>query len=90
MKKKPGFELRDVCGAPIIISTGVENIDFSKLISLNETSAFIWKSMPADREFTIDELVEKVIAEYEVSAEQAREDIIALTKQLIDNEVIDC
>ena len=38
MKTKPGFTLRDICGEYIIVAEGLENIDFSNIISLNESS----------------------------------------------------
>ena len=39
MRIKEGFELREMCGEHIIIATGVANIDFSTVISLNESAA---------------------------------------------------
>ena len=39
MKIKKGFELRDICGEKVIIASGIENIDFNKMISLNESAA---------------------------------------------------
>ena len=42
MNIKKGFELRDVCGEKVIIASGLENLDFTKLISVNETGADIW------------------------------------------------
>ena len=44
MKAKPGFKLREVCGEQIIVAEGRENIDFTNIISMNETSAFLWNS----------------------------------------------
>ena len=44
MRKKPGFNLRDVCGEQIVVAEGKENIDFSNIISMNETSAFLWET----------------------------------------------
>ena len=35
MKIKNGFELRNVCGENVIIAHGVENIDFTKVITTN-------------------------------------------------------
>lgn len=41
MRIKEGFELREICGEHVILSHGMDNIDFSKIISLNETAAFL-------------------------------------------------
>ena len=43
MKAKKGFKLRDVCGEKIIVAEGKENIDFSNIISMNESAAYLWE-----------------------------------------------
>ena len=45
MKTKKGFKLRTVCGENIIVAEGIENVDFSRIISMNETSAYLWKNI---------------------------------------------
>ena len=50
MKIKKGFELRNVCGEHVVIATGIENVDFSKMISLNESAAYLWKAVE-EKEF---------------------------------------
>ena len=45
MKAKPGFNLRVVCGENIIVAEGEENIDFSNIISMNESSAYLWQNI---------------------------------------------
>ena len=55
MRIKKGFELREVCGEYIIVAYGKENIDFNKVISLNESASFLWKAI-ADKNFTADTL----------------------------------
>ena len=88
MKKKPGFALRSVCGENFLIAQGVQNIDFSKLIALNETSTYLWNAIGQDEDFTIDKLVKLLLDEYEVSEEQARNDVEALCKSMIDAGII--
>ena len=77
MKIKNGFELRDVCGENIIIAHGVENIDFTKVITLNESAAYLWKKVEG-RDFTESELVDALLDEYEVEKPQAEADVKAL------------
>lgn len=73
MKIKNGFELRNICGENIIISHGKENINFTKIISLNESAALIWNQL-ADKDFSIDDMVHILTSEYEVDANTARTD----------------
>ncbi|MCM1079499.1 MAG: PqqD family protein [Bacteroidales bacterium] len=88
MKKKPGFVLRSVCGEQFLISEGDENIDFSNLISLNESSAFLWSVIDDGREFTVETLVNALLSEYEVSRDQAQKDIEQLCKEMLDAGII--
>lgn len=74
MKIKDGFELREVCGEKVILACGMNNIDFSKIISLNETAAFLW-TVAIEQEFTGDMLVKALLEEYEVDDETARRDV---------------
>ena len=43
MKIIEGFRLRDVMGQATVIGEGVDQVNFSKLITLNSSAAFLWK-----------------------------------------------
>ena len=74
MKIKDGFELRDVCGEHIIVAYGEENIDFSKVISLNESAAYLWRAVEG-QEFSTRTLVSLLCKEYDVDEPTATADI---------------
>lgn len=65
MKTKKGFVLRNVCGENIIVAEGKENIDFTKIISMNETAAYLWKNVEG-KDFDPDTLKNLLMKEYEV------------------------
>lgn len=73
MKIKQGFELRTICGEAIIVAHGIENIDFSKIISLNESAAYLWKAVEG-RDFDAEELARLLTEEYEVDEATALQD----------------
>ena len=75
MKIKKGFVLRDICGEKVIIAEGLENIDFSKMISLNETAAFLWTASIDMDEIDENKLCDVLLSEYDVTREQAIADI---------------
>lgn len=79
MKIKKGFELRKICGENIVIAHGVENIDFTKIITLNESAAFIWQQVEG-KDFTEEEMAKFLLDEYEVDETQALADVKALTE----------
>ena len=52
MKTKKGFRLRIICGENVVVAEGIENIDFSKIISMNESAAYLWQKVEGLREVT--------------------------------------
>lgn len=80
MKIKDGFVMHEVCGEKVILAEGLENINFSKIISLNETAAFVWNKA-LEGTFSIESLTKPLVNEYDVSEEQAQKDVEALIKQ---------
>ncbi|SNU04157.1 Coenzyme PQQ synthesis protein D (PqqD) [Prevotellaceae bacterium MN60] len=75
MKQKEGFVLRTVCGEHVIVGEGLGTIDFGKLISLNETAAWLWKKADEMGDFDIDSLTKALCEEYDVEPDQARQDV---------------
>ncbi len=73
MRIKKGFELRDVCGEHIIVAYGIENIDFNKVISLNESATYLWRNV-VDKDFDVETMASLLQQEYEVDAETAKRD----------------
>lgn len=81
MKAKNGFNLRQVCGENIIVAEGKENIDFSNIISMNESSAFLWKEVQNLPSFTVDDMVRILTDAYDVDEDTARKDATTLASQ---------
>jgi len=65
--------LRTICGENIIVAEGIQNIDFSRIISMNESSAYLWKKIQGT-EFDSDTLVKLLLEEYEVDEATASND----------------
>ena len=74
MKTQKGFELQNVCGEHILVPAGIDNVDFSSIISLNSTAASLWEGVSKMEAFTIDDMVKILLDEYDVEEEIARED----------------
>ncbi len=75
MKQKDGFVLRDVCGEKVIVGEGLETVNFGKLISLNETAAWLWEKAAELGDFTEEQLADAICEEYEVEKSHALSDI---------------
>ena len=74
MKIKDGFILRQICGEYVVVGEGLAQVNFNKMLSLNETAAFLWKEVQG-KEFTKDTLVDLLLGHYEVERERAAADV---------------
>lgn len=89
MKIKKGFVLRQVCGENVIVGEGLEAINFGKLLSLNETAAWLWQQAAEMGDFTIDSLVVKLLDEYDVTEDVARSDVSNIVNEWLKVAVVE-
>lgn len=75
MRQKKGFVIREVCGKNVVVGEGLGVINFGKLLTLNETAAWLWKKCEELGDFTIEELTNGLCQKYNVSADEARQDV---------------
>lgn len=83
MKTKKGFKLRQLGDEWILIGEGIEQVNFNKMITMNETAAFLWTKAVElkGKDISAEQMQQWLLDEYEVSPEQALTD----AKLTIDN-----
>lgn len=89
MKTKKGFNLREVCGEYIVVAEGIENIDFTNIISMNESSAYLWEKAQAEESFDEDFLVKQLLEKYEIDEATAQKDVAELVKLWKQADIIE-
>lgn len=80
MKINNNFSLRNIAGSWVALPLGNAVIDFTGMLTLNESGVLLWRRLEAGA--TRDELVETLMAEYEVSLDLARADVDAFVEKL--------
>lgn len=88
MKTKKGFVLRPLGNEYILAAEGLEIEGFDAMISMNESSAFLWKAVDG-KDFDADTLVKLLVEEYGISNEQAEKDVAPLLQSWKNAGVID-
>ena len=83
MKIKDGFVLRTICGQHVISGEGTANVNYSSLISLNDTAAYLFKNLQG-KEFTEETALDLLLEEYEVDRDTAAKDVKALIAKWIE------
>ena len=83
MKLIEGFRLRPLGKEYIVTPESVAQINFNKMISLNSSAAYLWKSVEG-REFTPEDLKRLLLDRYDVEEEIAGHDAEAIAQSWIE------
>ena len=81
MRTIEGFRLRKLGNEYILVGESMALINFNKMITLNETAAFLWEKAAeftaSNGSFDASDLCKALCAEYDVAPEQAMTDVTA-------------
>lgn len=87
MRIKKGYLLREVAGNHVVVPIGNAALDFSRLITLNNTGAFLWKQLVRDR--TQQELISSMLDEYAIDIETLKKDVCEFIDKLKDADLLE-
>lgn len=82
-----GFILRNVMGQATIVGEGVGQIDFNKLITLNDSAAYLWQSVEG-KEFDVQTLANLLVDKYGIDQDTALTDAKAIADKWIEIGVV--
>lgn len=85
MKIKEGYRLRKVGNNSIVVAVG--GINFTGLITVNETGTFIWKMLEKGAE--PDEVVEALAKECEVNPSDIQDEVFAFLEKLKGADLVE-
>lgn len=88
MKIKNGFVIEKVGDDYLAVAVGGRADEFSGLVRMNSTGAFLWKLID-EKDMTKDDLIAAVLSEYDVDESVARADIDNFEKQLSDGGILE-
>lgn len=89
MRVKDNLVLREIAGQYMLVPVMKRVKDVTSMVYISSSAAYLWKSMDG-REFTLDELVDLIMAKYKnVTREKAQSDIITFLQILAKNNILD-
>lgn len=88
MRKIEGLTLRRIGSENVIVAQDRGNINLSRIISLNETAAWLWGALP-DTDFDVNELAALLTSQYEVDEATAHSDCTELINGWIKAGIIE-
>ena len=75
MRIKKGFVLRRMCGEHVVTADSLEQINFNKLVTLNESAAYLWQAVE-DRDFSPELLAGLLAERYGIDHDRASADAV--------------
>jgi uncharacterized protein YjbK len=87
MKIKKEMILREIAGESILVPGGDAVLDLNGLFVMTETGAFIWEIL-SDVESEA-EILQRILKEYEIDEETAKNDIAEFLEKLRSFGIID-
>ena len=87
MRINSDFTIQKVGSAYVAVPVGETSKTFHGMVRLNGTGAFVWNLM-AEKDCTEDDLVEALLATYEVDRETAAADVHRIVTILKDNGIL--
>lgn len=87
MKIGKDFTIQKVGNSYIAVAVGETSKTFHGMVRLNETGAFLWNLL-AKEDCSEEELVEKMLAEYEADRETIAKDVHAVVETLRTNGIL--
>ena len=87
MKTIPGFTLRPLGKEFIITAESIKQINFNKMISLNESAAYLWKSVDG-KYFNAEDLADLLVERYEIDRETALRDSKAIAAKWLEAGIV--
>ena len=86
MELKKKLIKRNIAGDYILVPVGDTVLSTSGMFILNEVGAFIWDALP--NVASENEILDLILKEFDVDAQQAGQDISEFMQQLKDMEII--
>ncbi|MBQ9773210.1 MAG: PqqD family protein [Clostridia bacterium] len=87
MQISKDFTIQKVGASYVAVPVGETSKHFHGMVRLNETGAFLWKQM-AQTDCSEAQLVDALLAEYDVSREIAERDVHRVVELLRENKIV--
>ena len=80
MKQNSNFLLRQVAGSTVVVPVGPAARRFPGMMRLNESGQFLWEQLKSHQ--TKESLTQAMVSRYEVSTQQAAQDVATFLERL--------
>lgn len=88
MRIKKDFTLRSVMGQNIVLAEGNNADSFGKIITLNDSAAYLWEELKR-KSFEVADAADLLANKYGIDQKQALEDATFIINRLIEKGLVE-
>lgn len=89
MKLKKTYQLKQIGEEFVVMNNQATSVDFTQIITLNQSAAWLWKQLEAIESFDKTTIVQLLLDEYEVDETVAQADADTFIQHLTEHHFID-
>jgi hypothetical protein len=89
MKIRKELNVQKVGGENVILLSGRYGLDTTRIVSLNETSLWLWNRFAGSGDFTVEEVAEALAREFGIGRRLADDDALAWVDMMRTNSLIE-
>ena len=86
MQAKDTVSLKQIAGQNILVDLDQSQINFNKMITINETGVYIWKCL--QKNISLEELQNKVAKHYKADVEVVAQDVEEFINKMVELHLI--
>lgn len=87
MKLRDEYKVREIAGEHVVIMQGRFGADMTKVISLNESSLYLWNELQG-RDFEVADAARLLVDRYGIDEQTAMTDADAWVRKLVECKLV--
>ena len=80
--------MRTIVGQHVVIGEGLAQVDFNKMITMNDSAAYLWQGVEG-KDFTVEDLTKLLTDKYDVAEEKAASDAAKIAAKWIEAGLVE-
>ena len=88
MRIKQGYKVREIAGENVVVMPRVNGVDFTRIISLNESALVLWQSLEGS-DFSTEDVAEVLTSNFEVDAATAQRDAAQWVERMQECDLVE-
>lgn len=88
MRIKQGYKVREIAGENVVVMPRVNGVDFTRIISLNDSALVLWQALEGS-DFSVEDVTKVLTSNFEVDVTTAQRDAAQWVERMQECELVE-